>query len=341
VKPAFSKVLVFCPEGTSGGPEALHQLASQIDSNGGSAFMLYNSGNTYSFAEGVLRSHNPPTAAKAREVFGHYGTHPLEVAELPLDERAIVVYPEVWANGARYAHGANPRYHRAIWWLSVDNYAGSVENSNEAALRVQLLEDRGIIHFYQCQYAADFLRNNGVKRTYPLSDFTDRSIRYESQIPDRNISIELRDNTIAYFPSKGRERANLFFGKLNGVGSEINVRPIQHMTKRDVRAALFGTKIYIDFGHHPGKDRVPREAACAGAIILLRKAGAAMFFADHPIDDEYLFDDVELENGKLAEKVYEILANPQLHWDRQRYYRHRVLLEEDRFDLEVRTYFFE
>ena len=62
---------------------------------------------------------------------------------------------------------------------------------------------------------------------------------------------------------------------------------------------------------------------------------------DHPLDDEYLFDDSEIENGKLAETVYAILADPRAHWHKQRYYRQKVLLEEERFDLEIRTYFFE
>ena len=60
--------------------------------------------------------------------------------------------------------------------------------------------------------------------------------------------------------------------------ADVDFVPIRDMNKAQVRDALFGARLYIDFGHHPGKDRVPREAAVAGAVVLLREAGAAKAF---------------------------------------------------------------
>jgi hypothetical protein len=112
------------------------------------------------------------------------------------------------------------------------------------------------------------------------------------------------------------------------------------MTKAQVRDTLFDARLYIDFGSHPGKDRVPREAAIAGAIVLLRAAGAANHFLDHPLPTDYLFTDDDVVSGALHRKVAMILDDPDRHFANQRIYRDAVLLERERFDLEVRSVFF-
>ena len=35
------------------------------------------------------------------------------------------------------------------------------------------------------------------------------------------------------------------------------------------------TKVYLDFGYHPGKDRMPREAALFNNCIITNKKGSA------------------------------------------------------------------
>ena len=118
------------------------------------------------------------------------------------------------------------------------------------------------------------------------------------------------------------------------------MRPLRGMTKAQVRDALFEARIYIDFGSHPGKDRVPREAAIAGAVVLLHAAGAARRFPDHPLPARYLFTEEEISTGELHEKVNAILGDPDEHFAMQRIYREAILRERERFDLEVRSYFF-
>jgi hypothetical protein len=116
--------------------------------------------------------------------------------------------------------------------------------------------------------------------------------------------------------------------------------PIRGMTKPQVRETLFAARIYLDFGGHPGKDRVPREAAIAGAIVLLHAAGAARHFTDHPLPPQYLFTDDDVTAGRLRDKVDAILDDPAAHFAAQRLYREAIRLERERFDLEVRSFFF-
>ena len=46
-------------------------------------------------------------------------------------------------------------------------------------------------------------------------------------------------------------------------------------------------RIYIDFGPHPGMDRLPREAALAGCVVITNAEGAAQYDEDVPIPGDY------------------------------------------------------
>lgn len=53
--------------------------------------------------------------------------------------------------------------------------------------------------------------------------------------------------------------------------------PLIGMTTEEMRSCMSKSKVYIDFGNHPGKDRIPREAAISGCIVITGKRGAAAF----------------------------------------------------------------
>jgi len=54
-----------------------------------------------------------------------------------------------------------------------------------------------------------------------------------------------------------------------------------------VRELLKRAKIYIDFGPHPGMDRLPREAALAGCLVVTNQEGAAQYKEDVPLPARY------------------------------------------------------
>jgi hypothetical protein len=77
--------------------------------------------------------------------------------------------------------------------------------------------------------------------------------------------------------------------------------------------------------------------------LTTRALGVAVpsnYFLDHPLPAEYLFTDDEVASGALHSKVAMILDDPDRHFANQRYYRDAILLEQERFDVEVRTFFF-
>jgi hypothetical protein len=163
----------------------------------------------------------------------------------------------------------------------------------------------------------------------PLSDYTCRSF-YENPIsgPDKKF--------ISIFPRKGAELASVFLNN----SKELNFKIIQEMSREQVVEALKQSLIYIDFGHHPGKDRVPREAIASEAVIFVNDQGSASHHLDCPLDDFYKFSALDVQNGSLLHKVKHVMANPGLHLNRQAYFRQKVFLEKEEFDLQVKSFFF-
>jgi hypothetical protein len=254
------------------------------------------------------------------------------VEEVPLDDQTLLVFPEVMAQQAFSFRSASLR---AIWWLSVDNALKYNPQLRDVDSRVQFFAEPSVAHFFQSQYAAQFLLANRAKKCVPMSDFVDRAFfvsRGSWDAPQRPL--------ICFLPRKGGELAAAFLSTLDMNAQEFEALALANMSRTAVREALSRATVYIDFGHHPGKDRVPREACAAGAIVMLNRQGAAQFFLDHPLDEEYLFDADEVTSGALATRLRAIVRNPLQHISRQELYRQMVYLEAEKFDLEVRSFFF-
>ena len=49
------------------------------------------------------------------------------------------------------------------------------------------------------------------------------------------------------------------------------------MTPEQVVDLMSESKVYIDFGNHPGKDRIPREAVINGCCVITGVRGSARF----------------------------------------------------------------
>ena len=334
MQPVFEDVLIFCPEAKTGGPEALHQLGRQIARHGGNAHMVYYSPFSRTDVDGdILRCHAEDSPMPAH--FAQYKPRVLKEARLGPD--TMIVMPEPLS---RLAGARDARYRRGLWWLSLDNALPQNPDLLNEAYRRDFYADTGLVHFYQSDYTRAFVQGAAAARFHALSDYTDPDFVHRSQIASENPPIAERRAIVCFFPNKGAERAARFIEGQAALNHAVEFVPIRDMTKAQVRDTLFGAQIYIDFGHHPGKDRVPREAAIAGAVVLLHVAGAARHYADHPLPAEYLFTEEDLDSGRLHTRIDTILADIGAHHAAQRFYRDAILHEYERFDLEVRSFFF-
>ena len=314
---------MLCPHVVTGGPEAIHQASDTILGLGGEVVVAYYGSQVgLSIDDGVVHCvyNGRPTPPAYRDY------RALIAARIPLTEQSLVIYPESVLDWA-----LQPRpFQRAIWWLSVDNAIVKAPQLAYDNHRRKILERDDLLHFYQSDYARDYLVKGGARRCLPLADYINRDFA--------SGGIDLpREKSISYFPRKGGAMASAFFER----HGDLLPRPIENMPREAVRDTLRGSSLYIDFGHHPGKDRIPREAALSGNVIFLHERGAANFYVDHPLDPFYLFTGLDIANGSLHKRVTWALQNREHALDQQALYRARIAHERDEFEWQVKSWFFE
>ncbi|SFG79933.1 hypothetical protein [Oribacterium sp. WCC10] len=287
-----TKVYVQCAAGlATGGPELLHQFASYLISRGVSAYMLYTG-----------KKCEDPVC----DCYKHY--HIPYTDSVENDEKNILIISET-ATDVLYHDDLKPR--KIIWWLSVDNFfkfnAANYIKISEAALEKKFIRyyafepEMRVEHWAQSEYAKQFLMFNGV----PESDIkmvTDylNLIFLDDLVAKRGTHEEiLKEDMVLFNPKKGLE----FTQKLMEYAPDITWKPIINMTRAEVLQSLYRAKVYIDFGNHPGKDRLPREAAVSGAVVITGKRGAAGNSVDVPVSDSYKFEDCDEAIPKIVEKI--------------------------------------
>lgn len=297
----------------SGGTELLHQLGRKIIDFGGEAKIFY---------VGNSRQPVPPR-------FEKYAV-PFVVSINGVKDGDVLVVPETMTELIYKYKNMIP----FIWWLSVDFYfaRGSFMKRLRRFVGYEkpyVLGRGGVHHLAQSHYAMDFLRRNRESKVFYLSDFLGNEFFERAHAACSGVRVD----RVLYNPKKGVE----FTKKLMEESPEIEFVPIQNMAPRDVADLMSKSKVYIDFGEHPGKDRIPREAAVCGCCIITGKNGSAAFYDDVPIDEEYKFHRSEENIPAIKRKINQIFLNYVDHSLMFDSYRRIVDAEEAGFDVGVKA----
>ena len=175
------------------------------------------------------------------------------------------------------------------------------------------------LNLCQSFYAVDFVKNMGIpkKKIAYLSDYINDL--YIKDIKKNNKSH--RSNIVLYNPKKGYTFTKKLIKYCQDRKCNWKWVPLINMTNAEVKSYLENCKVYIDFGNHPGKDRFPREAAISGCCIITGKKGAAAYYEDVPIPDQYKFQDIKdnfdylveiLEMNKMYHSMYRSLLEYEI-----------------------------
>lgn len=322
---SMNKVLILCPLAITGGPEAMHQLAGTLRNKGVNAYIMYyggpNQGRLVVNAGVIKGTHS--TAEQTPECYRHYGA--LVTTDCELHESLWVVIPEVLQFNVQSLKPAQV----ALWWLSVDNALASRRFIKDPNALQQWIKSMSL-HMTQSVYAAAWLNANGQHEHWMLTDFTD--FEFTKSFPSQGG----RTRQILYNPRKGIQLADQLMHQM----ADWKFVPLQNFTKLQVRALMQTSRYYIDFGHHPGKDRLPREAAASGCVVMTYRAGAAQFFEDVPIEPFYKFTKMDIEKGLLCETLRKVDEDYASHWNAQERYRARIRQEKSIFEAEALSIFY-
>jgi len=327
----------------TGGPELLHQLCFHLRNDlKMDAYMFYQPADHPDPVHGAYKMYNVPHVTKIED-----------------EERNIIIVPEVTD-----LMGVIDDYEvirKVIWWLSINNfYISKLENDSiirgwrgklnglsyrflrrevfelpaialEKYSNYNLIDDERVssadMHLAQSHYAMSHLKEHGLRNVEYLSDYLNESfLKIKTNLKNK-------ENVILYNPRKGYR----FTSKLIKKAKELNFKPIINMSRHEVIKELQRAKVYIDFGNHPGKDRIPREAAILGCCVIVGKSGSAAG-PDVPIPDEFKFNaGTDLTN--IIKKIKDCLENFDKNYCKFDDYRRIIINEQTKFCEDLRRIF--
>ena len=300
------KIYILCPVTTvNGDTEALHQLCDALRSRGEDAVIVYY-----------------PPAPGGHPVLAPYQGYDVETCPQPVDdEDSVIVITEMVTSFAQHFHRAR----KVVWWLSVDNFF-KWRHVNPGP---SIFEQTGCLHLAQSRYAMEFLRQRNMRDRHLLTDFIPPGA-FPGGTPAPRLPI------IAYNPKKGTEVTQSLMARCGDRPLWVKLEGLS----RSAMAELLGmASIYVDFGDHPGRGRMPREAALSGAIVITGRRGAAGFVQDVPLPDRFRLDEQAPDfEAAAAALIDEVLGSEQAFLDasaEQESYRHWIGHNRDAFMREV------
>jgi hypothetical protein len=306
----MKRFVVACPRNSrTGGPEALHQL---VDALSGAQ------------VEAVLWDPYPDGGPiEENHYFAQYKVEWTQTAPTAGD---VLVVPEVMGE-------LIPRFYRncqcVFWWLSVDNFFKSDKYPLETL--IQLFPQ--VIHVAQSRYAQDFLQSQGIEEVLMLTDYINQEfiIKYQEH---SSLSIKPnRDFDVAVNTAKGFDRAS----KVMMACRDLTFVLLEHMSREEVISSLSRSRIYLDLGEHPGTDRIPREAALLGCVIVTNRRGSAGNQIDLAIDGD-LFKHSDEEFGfevSVQQALMKILSSLENAKSKQENYVAWITEANYRFEDEI------
>jgi len=318
-----TRFLIFCPIGIqAGGVESLHQLCDGLNRINQEAMLV---------PLGKLR---PPIAD-----YFKYNAPIVEGVEFQSED--IVIFPEKLPRISRKFDLHIPKL-VFIWWLSVDNAShplarsledrtgnvhpawlsnGFVKREDPVAWIQRMVA--GIVYVFrtrlrstlmmftnqkieiatfpalsQSHYAQGFLRERLGIDSLMMRDYVDsKEIDEEVGQADKPV--------VLYNPYKGRELTDIVIEMM----PHCLFRPIRNMTRLEVSEALNAADLYLDLGHFPGRDRIPREAIIQRCPVLLAKRGAGRNSFDFNVPETFKVDLSESEPLDVKDKIDRILES--------------------------------
>lgn len=272
----FNKILVVCPSGAvTGGPEALHQLVDHMNDLGLPAHIVY------------LPFDEP---AQAPEPYQHYKAPVASYEDIPGN---LIIFPEVYPMLALKVKHAQA----GLWWLSLENF---LERRHIWPLRDKIRyfkkalkgsrpwggakDLKRLLHFSQTEHSTQYLRSCGIE-PIPLIDSINETFLTNKYLD----KISHKQDIILYNPTKGKKVTDALISTY----PQWQFVPLRGLNREQLSEKLYSAKLYIDFGHHPGRDRMPREAAMHGCCLITGILGSARNEIDLPIPKQYKLDSSE------------------------------------------------
>lgn len=323
------RVVVLVPDGLrTGGAEALFQLADKLTGKcSSSEVWLVNSEimshitTRYKSGESLLsRSFRVRLIENRHSEYRMYKCKFFDGFDS--SQPTIFVLPECWLWMVKALRASNVRI--VVWWLSVDNAFGALERLSNT----NWLRSSSVFHAAQSIYAQNFLSALGIN-AHPLSDF--------SVVPEApTLCIEMRPMKLSInLGKKVLFKKSEFEGALGKIAPYAEVAWIEGLSRSAIYEAFSTSRVFLDLGTFPGKDRMVREAILLGCQVCLSTSGAGK--TDFGFPDTFLVPHYDLERALVVS--LDLMKNPRKYEEEVKRLRGVFMVEEIKFEGEVKSFF--
>lgn len=323
---------ILCPANyVTGGTELLHQLCDSLNNIGLDCKIVYS----------IEGSRTPIPFSK----------YNVKIASSITDHfKSVAIIPEIFLSKIQdYKHCKI-----ICWWLSVDNffYSGNStifdsfkwnknyalrlfikrltsKNNIRRPISLKKIRQRRIYHLFQSEYAHQFLIKNKFDYRLPLSDYLNDEYLHPNTL---NIN---KENIILYNPKKSLPIINTLIKKVN----YYKWIPLENLSIKELINLYAKSKLYVDFGNHPGKDRIPREAVVNNCCLLTSKNGSANFYEDIPIPEYYKINLNKTPIKMIISKIEDIINNYDEKIIDFKFYLYDIKHEKSEFKVQVNKVF--
>ena len=347
-----TKYYIICPAKMStGGPKHLHQLGAELRNLNKKIFMVYY------------------PAYKEDPVHQNYKHYNLPFTNQIEDkEKNILIVPEV---NDSISLSKNYKYiQKVLFWMSLDFFILSNFQSLSKYIKSIIKIPYRVISFFneitknnfgnvsfarylkflylnlpfvnlfkknefrlnlsQSYYQEINLKKKGVK-SKRLNDF----IQKDFFLKAKKIDLKKKENLICYNPLKSSE----FMKRIIKHNSDFKFVPLINLTISEVIDILSKSKIYMDFGFHPGVDGLPRESAILKNCIITNKEGSAYYSKAVPISKKYKFEEKKKNLIKIRNLIKKIFKNHKNELQNFKNYLSIIEKEEFKFKSQVAKIF--
>jgi hypothetical protein len=205
-----------------------------------------------------------------------------------------------------------------VSWLSLD-YGIARLNTH--------FEYPHMIHVFQSEYARTRVVEEARQRNLHIKCFDIYDYTHDDYVQYlyMNEEMPVKMNCVAYNPKKDTITQRICQMHM------IPTIPLENMSQQQVIETLKKCKVYVDCGNHPGRDRIPREAAAVGCIVITNTQGSAGVWNDVPIHQKVS------THAELVQTIKHAFENYKLDYDSQKEFREGIKNEKKQLEQQFRT----
>lgn len=322
------KYYIFTPAAfCTGGPEALHQLAYYMRQLGMEAFTVYYTYSGFPKAQTIDR-------------YKQYGVTVVAYDEIEDKVGNYVIAPE----NAPWCLNGFKKAQKCIWWLSL--HANEVKKGSlkeRAGLMKRRLLREDLSHYRHIDFNPDNCWHLcASKHTYLYVSKMYKQSRVDYLVEpisldflrmgNADLPVE-REDVVLYNPSK----PSAIMTELLERG-RFNYVPLKGYTPDGLAERYKKSKLYVDFGHFGGPERMPKEAVYFGCNILVANHNAASNDFDVAIPQQYKVDD-GTSSGQVEAQLEDMLSKYELQNPDFKPFKNKVEHLEENFMNQLRDLF--